>query len=1376
MAVIRGTSGNDTLRGVSGTETLEGGDGDDLLIAGNGTGASRYELIKENLTWNQAKAAAEARGGHLGVITSESEWQTVRSLLEDDFRSLIRVWLGASDVDEEGVWKWVTGEEFSYNRFPTGFDGWIREPNDGRGANYLDWMESWKRYEWNDEGDSVQPAYLLETPLPTSSNAFLSGGAGNDTLRGGGGNDTLEGGDGNDLLDASFSSLPQIKLSGWATGDNNFALYKGNADGTNLTLIAQDSDASWGSKQQVGEFTLNSGDYLYAVVVEASVPSPTGFIADLGLVKTSDLTGWKAGQGVFSYVRANWFELPTVEEIEAAISTTSWSDPGVWNFQPIAPGITGIATAASPRASFGIARYAPDFSKVSPAQLFAGGNNSLSGGAGNDTLRGGGGNDTLNGGDGNDLLDASSVSLPMDAVRRGDSAYFVVEGPSWEEAEANAAKLGGHLVTINNADENRWLFETFKIDGGPGNTANTYWAGFNDLKQEGSWEWVNGEQSDYTNWAPSEPAGPHDYLVLGRYGSSGLWNDADSEASKGIAEIKLPSALATGGKSLLIGGAGNDTLIGGAGNDTLDGGSGSDSVSGGKGNDTYRVDNAADVVTEHSLGGTDGVFASVSHTLGAHFENLAASSAAGLNLRGNGLQNFITGGAGADTLDGGGTSDVIRIAIAPAPIIPDTLSGGLGNDLYIRSNAFDPEVIIEAPGGGTDTVRSSVTHSLAANVENLILTGSAAINGTGNALANRITGNAAANRLLAGAGNDSVFGGAGNDTLNAGVGNDMVKGEAGNDLLQIDWTSLAGAAITRNVRRDGTGTTASFSGSYTAKNASGAVLSQVSFDTIERLTLNGQAVDLEKAVAVPGVTIRPISAAAATTEQGGTVEYNVVLDKAPFEDVTLKFASSDATEGKVNTPSLTFTAQNWDKPQKLVVQGVDDYLDDGNVAYTINGQVVTADLTYNRVKVPVLNLLNNDDGQDNDRIIYGSDDTDYLTGANGHDRIYGKGGQDQLSGGIGNDRVYGENDNDRLFGQLGNDELYGGYDDDTLDGGAGADSLFGEQGRDTLIGGAGNDYLDGGLLNDSMSGGAGNDTYLVDSTGDVINDLGAATDVDTVQIIQTINYTLAANIENAAITAGGNSNLTGNSLNNGLTGNDGRNVIDGGVGNDRLDGAGGADSLLGGAGNDVFLGGMGNDTMRGGDGVDMANFVEAGVDLRVDLNTGRISGEGTDLIFDIENILAGDGQDTLLGNAAGNDLDGGAGIDSLSGGGGNDTLAGCFFGAAGGRGEIDSLTGGVGLDVFQLGWSSGRFYDDGIAGNAGRNDYVLITDFTVGQDRLQLDGAAGSYFFGASGLNGVSGIGLYAEQGATDELIAIIRSANTTQLTAANTISTAQFV
>jgi Ca2+-binding RTX toxin-like protein len=642
-----------------------------------------------------------------------------------------------------------------------------------------------------------------------------------------------------------------------------------------------------------------------------------------------------------------------------------------------------------------------------------------------------------------------------------------------------------------------------------------------------------------------------------------------------------------------------------------------------------------------------------------------------------------------------------------------------------------------------------------------------------------LLGGEGSDSILGGAGNDSVLAGAGNDLIDVGTGNDVAQGGAGTDFLVIDWRSLTGATISRSVSKVGTGADASFSGTYTAKNSAGRVLSSVNFSGIENLTLNTQSVDLNEAVAPPaaaGVTIQRSSTALFTTEAGGNVEYNVVLKRAPVDPVKIQFASSDTTEGKVLTPELIFTSANWNKAQKLTVQGVDDYLDDGNVAFNVTGKIVTTDLNYNRLTIPGINLVNNDDTEDAPLVFKGTRDVDYFQGKNGNDRIYGGLDQDQLKGGRGDDKIYGEHDDDRLYGEDGNDKLYGFYDDDLLDGGAGSDSLYGEQGLDTLLGGDGNDYLDGGIENDSMSGGAGNDTYLVDSAGDKINDLGATTDVDVVQVIQTISYTLPANIENAAITASGNGNLTGNALNNGLTGNDGKNILDGGTGNDSLSGGAGADSLMGGVGNDAFEGGLGNDTMRGGDGVDLADFAAAGVDMTIDLTTGRAKGDGTDLLFDIENILAGEGDDKLTGSAGANDLDGGAGFDTLNGGAGNDTLAGCFFGANGGRGERDTLVGGAGNDIFQLGWSSGRFYDDGNTANAGRTDYILITDFTIGQDKLQLDGAASGYYLAASGVTGVTGTGLYAEQGATDELIAIIRSANTTALSASNTINTALFI
>jgi Ca2+-binding RTX toxin-like protein len=146
---------------------------------------------------------------------------------------------------------------------------------------------------------------------------------------------------------------------------------------------------------------------------------------------------------------------------------------------------------------------------------------------------------------------------------------------------------------------------------------------------------------------------------------------------------------------------------------------------------------------------------------------LTASSNATQLLGGIG-NDQLTGGAGNDTLYGGSGNDVLDGGIGN-----DTLVGGAGGDVYII-NALG-SVIIEASGEGTDTVKASISTTLADNVENLALTGSLPINGTGNASANRLTGNSASNVLSGGAGNDVLNGGLGKDTLTGGTGQDIFR-------------------------------------------------------------------------------------------------------------------------------------------------------------------------------------------------------------------------------------------------------------------------------------------------------------------------------------------------------------------------------------------------------------------------------------------------------------------------------------------------------------------------------------------------------------------------------------------------------------------------
>jgi len=226
----------------------------------------------------------------------------------------------------------------------------------------------------------------------------------------------------------------------------------------------------------------------------------------------------------------------------------------------------------------------------------------------------------------------------------------------------------------------------------------------------------------------------------------------------------------TGIADTLSGGAGSDTLTGdafsnilngNAGNDRLDSGFGADVMNGGAGDDTYVTD-GADMIVEAAGGGIDTVVTGLSFSLAAltEVENLtAADGSTGVMLTGNALANTLTGNAGANGLDGGAGADV--------------LTGGAGDDTYVTDGA---DIIVEAIGGGTDTIVSRLNFSLTAltQVENLTAAdGTARLALTGNGLANALTGNAGVNRLSGGAGNDRLTGGLGQDSLAGGAGRDV---------------------------------------------------------------------------------------------------------------------------------------------------------------------------------------------------------------------------------------------------------------------------------------------------------------------------------------------------------------------------------------------------------------------------------------------------------------------------------------------------------------------------------------------------------------------------------------------------------------------------
>ena len=155
-------------------------------------------------------------------------------------------------------------------------------------------------------------------------------------------------------------------------------------------------------------------------------------------------------------------------------------------------------------------------------------------------------------------------------------------------------------------------------------------------------------------------------------------------------------------------------------------------------------------------------------------------------LLGFGDNDTLNGNGGNDTLFGGDGNDIVGGGVGA-----DILYGGYGNDTYLRGAG---DIVSEQLGAGTDTVRSGSSYALAENLEVLVLTGTSAMNGVGNTLANTITGNSAANILNGSSGNDTIFAGAGADTLVGGAGRDVLYG--GSDSLAdvflfASWTHTA---------------------------------------------------------------------------------------------------------------------------------------------------------------------------------------------------------------------------------------------------------------------------------------------------------------------------------------------------------------------------------------------------------------------------------------------------------------------------------------------------------------------------------------------------------------------------------------------------------
>jgi Ca2+-binding RTX toxin-like protein len=423
------------------------------------------------------------------------------------------------------------------------------------------------------------------------------------------------------------------------------------------------------------------------------------------------------------------------------------------------------------------------------------GDDVLDGANGDDTFIGGAGNDTITGGAGNDIAIINVSTDGADSVNLGEGADFV---------NVSAAAPGQVRLTFTSAE----------VGNGAANDSNTL------TNQDGGLA-VRFQAEDGTG-ALTGPVSRFDDENIIFTSIPGTTFDVRDLVS-GIARGDLFRTVALGSTDgdlitfandlfpvYVNGGLGDDTITGGTQADVLVGGAGNDLLTGAAGNDTYIVDSSADLVIEQAGGGIDTIISSVSRTLSTNVENLVLSGAASLSGNGNLLANAITGNAGNnalrgndgnDTLEGGDGNDLLY---GDAGV--DRMVGGLGNDTFYV-DTFG-EQTIELAGQGTDTVISSISLTLAANIETLLLQGSGNLLGNGNTLSNVISGNSGnnvlrgfdgADRLLGNAGDDILFGDAGLDVLTGGAGRDTIY--VGNDADR-DTVAFGAAAESTGSQRD----------------------------------------------------------------------------------------------------------------------------------------------------------------------------------------------------------------------------------------------------------------------------------------------------------------------------------------------------------------------------------------------------------------------------------------------------------------------------------------------------------------------------------------------------------------------------------------------
>lgn len=870
----------------------------------------------------------------------------------------------------------------------------------------------------------------------------------------------------------------------------------------------------------------------------------------------------------------------------------------------------------------------------------------LSGDDNANVLRGGDDDDELEGRGGADILDGGSGRDTASYLGAGGITVSLAD-PSRNTGHA----LGDVFISIEN------------LIGSEGNDSLTGDGGRNSLSGRGGNDFLSGGGDDDTLDGDTG-----DDTLEGGAGRDALRGGADSDtafygnATAAVAAwlVADEAAVKNAGEAVgdtytsienLTGSRFNDTLAGdgeanvldgGAGNDLLIGGAAGDRLVGGDGVDTASYQNAQASVTVSLLDPSRNTGDALGDTYDS-IENLLGSSNDDL-LEGDGRSNLLEGAGGRDTLIGRGGGD--------------RYDGGEGVDTvdYSWSGNSVAAYLATAQQSRNSGAAAGDTYT---RIENLI----------GTAAADILVGDSGANRLQGGGGDDTLDGG-------TGTTGDILDGGA-----QTDTVSYSGAAA-----------------AVSASLVSGGSLGDATGDvylSIENLL--GSAFD---DVLEGDGNVNVISGGAGNDEVRGGGGSDVLfggdgndkLSNLPTQDAQQRYFGGDSD---VDTGTDTVTYAGLDRVIRVSLAA-------GGFVYDATGTNTVAQQIYSGIE-------NLEGGNLGDQL-EGDSGANTLVGNGGNDVLRGLGGDDNLQGGEGADTLTGGSGADLLAGGAGTDtaSYLDAAGDLVIDLTVTSPGALNGQGTGVAQGDAFDsiEVVQGSIYNDRFIastygtrfvGNAGVDTvdYSADSNGIYLNLATGAIDLPPSATNSLLAGDSFEGIENITGSASANNRIVGNDLDNALVGGILGDTLDGGAGNDSLTGAGGDDSLVGGSGNDTLRGDEGNDTLSGGLGADLldgaagagdtASYAYASGGVSVDL---RITGAQTvsgdisdqDTLVGIENLIGGQGGDTLRGNDNANLISGGlatgsrkdTGNDRLFGYGGNDTLVG-------GEGD-DTLAGGDGAD------------------------------------------------------------------------------------------------